>query len=147
MAIAGTWPAPSLYSWVSFFANETRGVDVLTFAPGYTGTGGTLRVTVGIDPTSAHAADMVQAVRNVVATINGLTPTTGNVVAGNVPGDHLDFESVALHEVGHALGLGHPNLDAASGVPRADRDHTRATKGPNDSFDLDPGGRHRRWNE
>ena len=141
-AAMGLWLAPRLYSWSYIFAGDRNGIDVVTHPVGYTGAGGTLRVSVGIDPTSAHAGEMVQSVRNMVATFNDLRTSTGNIVLGagnNVPPNHLDFESVALHELGHALGLGHPNASTESGLPEEQRDYTKATKGSNGRFDLDPG--------
>ena len=141
-AAIGTWLAPSLHSWAYVFAGDRNGVDVVAHPPGYMGDGGTVRVTVGIDPTSPHAREMVTSVRNIVATFNGLRPTTGNLVVGagnNVPANYIDFESVALHEVGHALGLAHPNAATESGLPPEEHNYTKATKGANGRFDLDPG--------
>ena len=106
---------------------------------GYDGQGGVVRVTVGIDPTSAHARDMVQPVRNALTTLNALQPTTGNLVLArnsNVPGSSFDFESVALHELGHALGLDHPSLGRGCG---GDKDSTNAKKGPNPDSQYDLG--------
>ena len=141
-AAIGTGLAPSLYSWAYIFAGDRYGVDVVAHPPGYTGDGGTVRVTVGIDPASPHAQEMVPSVRNIVATFNGLRPTTGNLVLGagnNVPANYIDFESVALHEVGHALGLAHPNAATESGLFEEEQDYTKATTGSNGRFDLDPG--------
>ena len=141
-AAAGWWLAPGLYSWAYLVAGSDYGVNVVAYPTGYTGDGGTVRVTVGIDPASPHARAMVQPVRNVVATFNGLRPTTGNLVAGarnDVPANHIDFESVALHEVGHALGLAHPNVATESDLPEEQQDYTKSTTGPNGRFDLDPG--------
>lgn len=138
-----SWLTPSLHSWTFLFAGDDHGVNIVAHPPGYTGGGGEVRVAVGIDPASAHAEEMVQPVRNIVATFNDLAASTGNLVRGagnNVPRNHIDFESVALHEIGHALGLGHPNLATESKVPfKEQEDYTKTTKGANGSFDLDPG--------
>ena len=59
-AAIATWLAPSLYSWAYVFAGvRDYRVDIVAHPIGYTGGGGTLRVTVGIDPTSPHAREMV----------------------------------------------------------------------------------------
>jgi cysteine-rich repeat protein len=99
---------------------------------GYDGTGGTLNVSVCIDPTSANAAEMVIPVKNVVTTFNSLNPTTENLTSANVPFFEYDFESVALHELGHSLALHHPHLEDYP-------DYTQSTHGANDVFDLDDG--------
>ena len=81
-AAIGTWQAPRLYSWAYLFAGDRYGVHLVAYPPGYMGAGGTLRVTVGIDPASPHAREMVPSVRNIVATFNALRPTTGNLALG-----------------------------------------------------------------
>ena len=48
-----------LNAFAFVFAGETFGIDIVTHPIGYTGTGGILTVTVGIDPTSANASQMV----------------------------------------------------------------------------------------
>jgi len=99
-------------------------------------------VTVGIDPTSLHAAEMVTPVKNVIATWNGLMPTTGNIISGganNIPPGLIDFESVLLHEMGHAIGLTHVNAASESGLVGADQDYTKATDGANNFFNLNDG--------
>lgn len=125
------------------FAGETNGVDVITHPLGYTGTGGTLTITVGIDPTSANATQMLVSGQNVVNTWNGLVPTTGNLVLGganNIPVGFVDFESALLHELGHSLGLAHNNAATESGLVGADRNYTKATDGADNTFNLDAGG-------
>ncbi len=121
------------------FANEASGLDLVTHASGYDGTGGTVTVTVGIDETSAFATDMAISVQNAVNTFNALVPTVENLSFGQLAGNEMDFESVFLHELGHSLGLAHYNLasESALGAPR-----NRAAKtanGADDIFNVDPG--------
>ena len=127
------------YSGAYIFAGTANGVDVVTHPLGYVGTGASLSISVGIDPTSANAASMVTSVQNIVNTISGLNPTTGNLVSGgsnNVPVNFADFESVALHELGHSMGLAHVNAASESGLSGADPNYTKATSGPNLLFNL-----------
>lgn len=123
------------------FAGGTNSVDMITHPTGYDGTGRKLIVTVGISPASAHAGEMEIPVQNAINTWNQLVPTIANVMTtgSNVPSDHFDFESVALHELGHCMGLAHPNLASESGLVGSDRNYTAATSGDNNVFDLDRG--------
>jgi hypothetical protein len=125
------------------FAGHSNGLDVITHPQGYVGTGTTLNISIGIDPTSANAASMATPVQNLVNTINSLSPTTGNLVFGgsnNIPTGFVDFESVALHEVLHSLGLAHPNLATESGLVGDDQDYTKATDGVDDNPDVNTPG-------
>jgi hypothetical protein len=139
LVLAGT---SGVESGAYIFAGEANGVNVVTHSQGYVGAGGALNITVGIDPTSANAASMATSVQNIVNTFNSLAATTGNLVSGganNVPATDVDFESVALHEVGHSLGLAHVNAASESLLPSADRNYTKATDGINNVFDLSAG--------
>lgn len=121
------------------FAGETYGLNIVTHGMGYNGTGGNLTVTVGIDPTSMFAAQMAISVQNVVNTWNGLQATTNNFQQGLIASNQFDFESVMLHEMGHSLGLSHPNLASESFLNGADRNYTKSTKGANNVFDINAG--------
>ena len=116
--------------------------DIITHPSGYTGVGGVLNVTVGIDPTSANASDMLIPAQNVITVWNEKRATIGNLVTGganNIPSNFYDFESALLHEVGHSLGLSHVNAASESGLPGADRDFTKALRGGNGAYDLNVG--------
>jgi hypothetical protein len=124
------------------FAGETYGVDVVTHPMGYTGTGGPLSISVGIDPTSVYAANMAISTQNAVYTWNNLFPTTGNLffgAANNIPAGYVDFESTLLHEMGHAWGLDHVNLASESGLSDPNANYTKSTDGANNAWDINPG--------
>ena len=128
-----------VHAFAYIFAGETNGVDVVTHAQGYNGTGGTVTVTVGIDPTSSFAAQMIIPTQNVVNTWNTLAPTTGNLDSSGISGSQVDYESTLLHEVGHSLGLSHVNAATESGLSGSNRNYTKATDGANNTFDINAG--------
>jgi hypothetical protein len=124
------------------FAGEANGVNAVTHPTSYTGQGGTLTVRVCIVPNSANAAAMAIPVQNNINIYNRLQPTTGNLVSGgnnNIPSGQIDFESVALHELGHCIGLAHVNAASESGLSGNNQNYTKATDGSNNLFDINPG--------
>ncbi len=126
----------------AFIFSGDGGTDIVTHPEGYTGSGGVVTVSVCINPASDDLASLEAPVQNIVATWNALAPTTGNVVLGgsnNVPSGQMDWESVVLHEVGHCLGLAHPNLASESLLPEPTRNHTKTTKGTDDLFNTGAG--------
>ncbi len=142
MGAAFTLAAGSAQAGAFVFANENA-VDAVTHPIGYTGSSGELVLKVCIAPGTANANAMETSVKNVVATYNALQATTGNLLFGadnNIPSGDIDFESTVLHEMGHCLGLAHPNAASESGLEGDDRNYTKATKGENGHFDLDAGG-------
>ena len=135
------WPSLSVYAGAFEFADDTHGPDVMTHPVGYTGFGDELIVTVGISPLSPNALAIEVSVQNAIDTWNHLIPKTGNIKTkvGNIQRNQFDFESVALHELGHCIGLSHPNLASESGLFGEDKNFTRSTLGENNTFDLDSG--------
>lgn len=133
--------APPALAGAFIFAGDANGLDLVTHPTGYSGTGGAVSVSVCIDPASPNALAMEDSVRNIVQTLNEMSPELGNVVipSPELGSSEVDFESVALHEVGHCIGLAHPNAATESGLSPGDRDYTKATAGLNDTFDLDAG--------
>ncbi len=114
----------------------------ITHPTTYTGSGGEITVTFCVNPASESIADLDISAQNVTTVWNTLTPTTGNVLLGgdnDIPAGQVDFESTLLHELGHCIGLAHPNLATESGVPAADRDYTQSGNGANNIFDLNFG--------
>ncbi len=130
------------YAGAYIFSGIGNGIDVVTHPSGYTGVGGVLTVGICIDPGSANATQMEISVENIVNTFNAQTVTTGNLLIGennNIPSNFFDFESVALHEVGHCIGLAHVNASSESGLAESDANYTKATRGNNAAFDISPG--------
>jgi hypothetical protein len=123
----------------AFIFAQEGAEDRVTHQIGYRGVSGDLQISVGIDPTSTFASDMLISTQNVINTWNSLVPTTGNLQNGLIANNEIDFESVLLHELGHSLGLAHPNAASESGLPDSQRNYTKATEGTNNAFDLNPG--------
>jgi len=114
--------------------------DLVTYVPTYDGSGGVLDLTVGVLPSSPLAAEMEISVRNTIFTLNALEPVESNIDTFGRPADELvDFETVLIHEMGHALGLNHVNLGSTSDVTGTDREYVMSTVGVNGVYDLDPG--------
>jgi hypothetical protein len=125
------------------FAGDPPNENLVTHPTGYLGSGGRINVSVCIDPTSTITAPLVQPVKNIVETWNQLNPVTGNLLSfgnNNIPNNSdYDWESVTLHEVGHCIGLAHPNLGSQTGVTGNDTNYTNTTKGVDGVFDFDDG--------
>ena len=120
-------------------AQAQNNPDLIAHPTGYTGTGGVLNISVGIDPTSLHAMEMFTSVQNVVNTWNGLNVTTNNLQFGLIANNEADFESTLLHEFGHSLGLAHVNISSDVGVDPGDTNYSNTNTGANGVFDFNPG--------
>jgi hypothetical protein len=140
--LAGLLISSSSNAGAYIFAGEANGIDVVTHPTGYTGSGGTLTVRVCIDPTSTNAASMELPVQNNINIYNRLQPTTGNLQLGgsnNIASNQVDFESVALHELGHCIGMAHVNAASESGLTGNNQNYTKATDGANNVFNINSG--------
>jgi len=133
---------PAAEAGAYIFAGASNGVSVVAHPITYFGTGGVIRVGVCIDPASPIAADAEISVRNIITTFNAFQPQNGNVLLGasnDIPAGQVDFESTALHELGHCIGLAHPNTASESGLGGANTNYTRTTRGADNTYDLDAG--------
>ncbi|MGB1560245.1 MAG: pre-peptidase C-terminal domain-containing protein [Sinimarinibacterium flocculans] len=124
------------------FAEGNNNPDYVAHPKGYFGTGGNVTVNICIDQNSPNAADMVIPIQNVVRTFNGMQVVNPNLKFGtdnDIGSGQVDFESTALHEVGHCIGLAHPNAATESGLSEPQRNFTKALPGPDSVRDLDDG--------
>jgi len=124
-----------------FMLAEKLDVNIITHPVGYARAGRELPVTVGIKAGTPNSFEMVIPLLNAIRVWNELIPTWGNVnkTDSNVPPGQFDFESVLLHELGHCIGLDHPNLASESELSGADRDYTKTTRGADGVYNRDPG--------
>lgn len=111
----------------------------VTHATGYTGSGGELVVNVCVVPGTAYEQDMEQAIKNNIAHWNKRQVTSSNVREQFIGSTEADFESVSLHEMGHCIGLAHPNAASESGLSGNNRNFTKANVGANGLLNVDAG--------
>jgi hypothetical protein len=142
--LAAGWQGPAL-AGAYVFANASR-PDSVTHPQVYAGVGGTLAdLTICIDTSvnPALAAQAEGAVQKVVATHNRFASLPANTLAFNaatdIPSGQVDFESTLLHEVGHCIGLAHPNHATESGIAEPGRNGTKSAVGANGVFEQDAG--------
>lgn len=110
-------------------AGESNGLDLIRHPESYDGSGGLAHLTFCLDPTTAPESAEIPLQR-VLERWNQAISSTGNLQSGLVPGNALDFQSVAMRGVGICLGLDSP----ADGSGFAN-----ATNGIDDTFTLDAG--------
>lgn len=97
-------------------------------------------INVCIVPGTPNETAMVIPVQNIVDRYNLLIPTFPNIRFGDLSNfSNIDFESVALHELGHCNGLSHPNAASESGLPSAQSESTKAREGANTVLNVDAG--------
>ncbi|MFK7860930.1 MAG: hypothetical protein AB8B64_19080 [Granulosicoccus sp.] len=112
--------------------------DSVTFPAGYTGAGGQVDVKVCIVPGTQFADEMTRPVQNNIAVWNKLQSTSSNLRT-SLPANTNDFESVSLHEIGHCIGLDHPNLGAIPGVGQGQTNYSSSTRGPDNQYNFNAG--------
>jgi len=138
---ATAFAVPSARAGAYIFGDGDNPARITHPAP-YQGGGGDLVVSVCIAPGSESIDDMIVSVENAIFNWNQRSVSSPNLFFGgdnDIPAGQVDFESTLVHEVGHCLGLAHPNAATESGLPAADREYTKAAPGPNGILDIDPG--------
>ena len=118
--------------------NAANGPKVVTHTTNYSGAGGSTTIKVGINPSSSNLAAFRIPILNNILIWNLQIATQKNTKPLADSGLY-DIESVALHEMGHALGLGHTNLASESGLGHPQSEATAAYKGSDGTFNVDPG--------
>jgi hypothetical protein len=105
----------------------------------YNGTGGVISNKVCIVAGSTLAASLEIPVQNSIDRFNQLVAIEDNLLFGSdndITSGSIDIESALMHEVGHCIGLAHPNIASGAGLSGSDTNYTKTTMGPNASFDI-----------
>lgn len=134
------------------FVNDSR-PNLIAHPRGYTGAAAagelpTLSVCLDRSLNPALVAQAEASVIKAVNTYNRFIPLRDNHralgAASDLAGGQQDFESTLLHEMGHCVGLAHPNHANESGLGGDAANGTRSLRGPNGVFDqgAGPDGRH-----
>ncbi len=138
------WQAPAS-AGAYVFANASR-LDSVTHPQVYSGTGGTLAdltICIDVSVNPALAAQAEGSVLKAVATHNRFVSLPADTLAFNaatdIPTGQVDFESTLLHEIGHCIGLAHPNHATESGIAEPGRNGTKSAVGANGNFDQNAG--------
>ncbi|MCA1780114.1 MAG: hypothetical protein LC637_12245 [Xanthomonadaceae bacterium] len=141
LAAAAVVGVPDARAGAYLFADGDNPARITHPTP-YQGGGGDLAVSVCIAPDSESIDDMIVSVENAISNWNQRSVSSPNLFFGgdnDIPAGQVDFESTLVHEVGHCLGLAHPNAATESGLPPADREYTKADPGLNGILDVSPG--------
>lgn len=135
---AACMAAPAMAGTFIDFSSPDAGA--IMHPDSYNGVGGEYVVTVCLNPAKKPTPavnpeddDPEQALRNVVAEFNRLQGTSGNVVnaaAEGVPLGRPDFESVAVHELGHCIGLDHNTIGPSEVAELGGCDENGGTPAP-----------------
>ena len=143
-AVATAHAGASLFSTKLTGAETAADADLIAHPTGYTGTGGEINVTLCIDPAFPFSTESEQALLNVANTWTMNQGSNNNIVPnGNVivPAGKIDVEGVFVHEVGHCIGLAHPNVASESMLndPTGSEDSTKTQRGLNGTFNVNAG--------
>ncbi|MCB1628733.1 MAG: Ig-like domain repeat protein, partial [Xanthomonadales bacterium] len=129
----------------AFIFSDGSSPNLIAHPIGYLGVGGPRNVTVCLNPSGVPGGNVAAAeasVQKVVATWNAQRVSERNLglgTANDLPSTQFDFESVLLHEMGHCLGLAHPNLASESGLNDPQANGTKSDVGSNGSFNVSAG--------